>query len=258
MELEGVNIDIPATEPTATAAPAPEESAAAEPVTVDWQKKAATLQEIANRKDKQLARERAEKEELRRYKELYELHTNAPKAPKDESFSDVADLIAAKLEYSQQQKAYDEKLKALQQPKQEQGQQENKQYSPEFIQAVQATSQKIDKAKAANPEFRAIVDQHAQMLDQAPDHIYEAFSALENPEAALFEVLKSGELENIYYMSPAQAAIRIAMAEMRGKVAMRPPVTKAQPPITANKGTSSVRGAENLHGDALLKWMSQP
>lgn len=253
MELEGITIDIPSETPAQAAQGEVETVETIEPV-VDWQKKAQTLQEIANRKDKQIARERAEKEELRRYKEMYELHTNAPKAPKEESYSDVADLIAAKLEYNQQHKAYEDKLKALEQPKQEQGQ--PKQYSQDFLQAVQVTSQKIDKAKAANPEFRAIVDQHAQMLDQAPDHVYEAFSALENPEAALYEVLKSGELENIYYLSPAQAAIRIAMAEQRGKVAMRPPVTKAQPPISPNKGTSSVRSVESLHGESLIKWMT--
>jgi len=252
MELDGITVEIPEVAPVEAESPA-EPTPQAEPV-VDWQKKAQTLQEIANRKDKQLARERAEKEELRRFKELYELHTNAPKAPKEESYTDVADLIAAKLEYSQQQKIYDDKLKALQQPPQ-QAPQAEKQYAPEFLQAVHATSEKIAKAKAANPEFRTLVDSHAQVIDQAPDHVYEAFSALENPEAALYEVLKSGDLENIYYMTPAQAAVRIAMAEQRGKMAMQKPVTKAQPPIAPSKGTSSVRGVESLHGSDLLKWL---
>lgn len=259
MELDGITVDIPANDTEQGAAPEVEVSTETEeapaPEVVDWQKKASTLQEIANRKDKQLNKLRAEMAELARIKQLYELEKTAPQAPKEESFNDVADLIAAKLEYSQRQKQHEEQLKQLQATQGQAPQAEV--MAPEVQQALQQTSDKIAKAVQENPVFRQTLQANIALVEQAPPHIEQLFSHLENPEAALFDVLKSGELEALYYMNPTQAAIKIAQAEQRGKaVMMQRPVTKAQPPIAPNKGTSASRGIESLRGAEALKWLN--
>lgn len=254
MELEGVNIQVNDT-PASDAQVAPAEAPAGQEPAVekDWAKEAQKLQEILNRKDKQLNKERAEKAELARIKELYEAEKNAPKPPKAEDFTDITDEIAAKLEYQAAVKAHNDKMKALQEPPKVE---QPKQYSPEFVQAAQTTAEKVNKAKAENPAFRQLVDQNVHVIDNAPDHIYEAFFALENPEAALFQTLQNGEFEALLDLPPAVAAVKIAMAEQKGKMAMRPPVTKASPPIAPARGTSSVKTPDALHGHDLVKWLS--
>lgn len=224
------------------------------PVEKDWAKEAQKLQEILNRKDKQLNKTRAEMQELARIKALYEAEKSAPKPPKAEDFTDITDEMVAKMDYLAQKKAYEENLKKLQAPQAPETTEQ--QFSPEYIEGAKTTVTKIESAKAANPAFRELIEKNDMLLNQAPAHIEEIFFALDNPEAALFELLQKGEVEALYYMQPQQAALHIARAEMRGKAAMQKPVTKASPPISTVKGTSPTRSIENMRGEDLLKFMS--
>lgn len=173
-------------------------------------------------------------------------------APKEEDFDNYADFLRAQIMHDVRQemgantKAQEEATQKQQ--KETQQQQFIAAKSQEIAKQVQAHSKTI-------PDIAEVIDEYSDLLDYIPPEIEQVFFAADDTALAFYNIAKAGRLADVMQMTPYQAAIEIAKAQMQipSKPTTPPPL-----PIRGAKGTGKpTKALADLEGDALLERLSQ-
>jgi hypothetical protein len=208
-----------------------------------------------SRRDKIIAKERAEKAalaaELEQYRSQIQAKPpqnnqgNANGAPKEDDFDNYGDFLKAEILYNikQEQAQQQEQLNKKQQDYQRQIWEE---------QRTQEIAQKAESHKAEIPDFAQVVEENADYLDDLPEQIQQAFLEADDASLAFYNLAKEGKLEALAAMSPYRAAMEIAMAQSKKPQLNR--VTNAPNPIKSVQGRGSVtKDVSEMSGEELLK-----
>lgn len=192
-----------------------------------------------NRLNKQLAKERAEREQFARKLQEFQAaqEKNSPKSkePQEEDFDNYGEYLQALARYRPEVKQ-DQQIdpRQLQQQAFQQAQQELY-----YNQRVDAVAQQAQKAVQEMPELQNLLEEYSDVLDTYPPEIEMAFLQSENAPMAFYALAKEGKLEQLAFMTPMQAAHEIARAGIRGEqMAKAAKVTKAPTPIKGASGSS--------------------
>lgn len=111
---------------------------------------------------------------------------------------------------------------------------------------------------AADQQFASLVQENADIIAAAPQHIDMMFLQLPTADAvsAAKVLLSEDRLEALYTMPPAMAAAEIGRAIERGAARAKatPPVSRAPQPLAPAKGTAvAFKNEETMSGRDLLR-----
>jgi hypothetical protein len=195
-----------------------------------------------SRRDKQIGKLRAEREQLAAELEKFRQVPAPNKAPQSNNNGEPQEKdFTTYHEYIRAINKFDaEQLLNAREGKQEQTRQS--QQEREWV----AKSEKVvaDAAQTfikENPEAQAIIDEYGDVLDELPPQIKRIFlEAGESAPLAVFNLVKAGKIEELGSMSPARAAMEIGRAMTQAVK----PKTKAPTPLPAARG--SVPGGKSL------------
>lgn len=215
-----------------------------------------------NRLNKQLAKERAQIEQMRKSLEQFEAAQQEQKAPKsnepsEDDFDNYGDYLKALARYRPdavqsggQEKESPEKIR----------EEAFKQAQQQFYmdKRTEAVAQQAQKALQDVPELRNMVEEYSDVLESYPPEIEMAFLQSDNAPMAFYALAREGRLEELAYMNPIQAAHEIARAQIRGEQMVQSArETKAPPPIKGAKPTATgSKSLADMNIDELLKWSS--
>lgn len=207
-----------------------------------------------SRRDKIIAKERAEKAallaEVERYRsQLQATPQNNPQptndAPKEDDFENYADYLKADILH---------KIKQEQAGQEQQNtkRQQEIQYQQWEEQRTQEIALKAETHKAEIPDFSQVVEENADYLDVLPPLIQQAFLEADDASLAFYNLAKEGKLEALATMSPYRAAMEIAIAQTKKPQLNK--VTNAPNPIKGVQGRgSTTKDISDMSGDELLK-----
>ncbi len=213
------------------------------------EKREANRQSHLNRK---LAKQRLREENLQLKAKLSELEQKytAPKVesapsdyPKEENYESIIDYMKAVAKYEAKQE-YQAANKSETQASAE---------NPLRTQAIT----KIKTFVESNPEYAALERQNLQTLQTIPEDIQQAFFKTENPQLALYALMKEDSLDDLYDIAPEDLRYFIGRAEERGKSYLSPVkrATSASAPIEALKGTG--RATKDLNSMSIPELMKK-
>lgn len=206
-----------------------------------------------SRRDKQLAKMRADmaalQAEVSRYRQPQAQTQQAPQtdnsAPKEDDFDDYGSFLEAKL-------LHKIKMEQSVQQKTQQEQQFQSQKQQWVQQREVEISQKVEAHKAEIPDFMQVIEMNADIMDSLPEHIEQAFLEADDAGLAYYNLAKEGKLEALLTMSPYRAAMEIAIAQTKKPTLNR--VSGAPNPIKASSGRGvSTKDVSDMSGDELLK-----
>ncbi len=210
-----------------------------------------------SRRDKIIAKERAEKAailaELERYRSQGQAQTTKPEQsatntkapPNEDDFDNYGDYLKAQVLHEVEQKQAQKQADYEAQQRQAQYQEWEAQQTARIAQAAQSHSQSI-------PDFASVIDEHADIMDELPQHVQTAFLEAEDGALAFYVLAKDGKLDDLVNMTPYQVMREIVKAESRKPSLNR--VTKAPEPIKGVQGRGSVtKDLSELSGSELLK-----
>lgn len=193
-----------------------------------------------SRRDKQIGKLRAEAAALQAELAKYtQSQAQTPKnqnaviegSPKEEDFDNYSDFLEAKLLHKIKQEQT-----AQEKTKQEQAQAAQKQ---EWVNGrEQDIAQKASIHKEEIPDFVEVMQEYADIADEFPEHIVQAFYEADDGSMAFYNLAKDGKLEALATMSPYKAAMEIAMAQNKKSPVVNR-VSNAPAPISAAKGSGS-------------------
>lgn len=198
-----------------------------------------------SRRDKQIGKMRAEMAALQAEIAKYTQNQAQPPknqnvvndgSPKEDDFDNYSDFLEAKLLYKIKQEQT-----AQEKTKQEQALSAQKQ---EWVASrEQEIVSKVDAHKEVIPDFVQVIETYADIADEFPEHIVQAFYEADDAPLAFYNLAKDGKLEALSSMSPYKAAMEIALAQNK-KAPVVNRVSNAPAPISAAKGSGS--GSKSL------------
>lgn len=186
----------------------------------------------------QIARERAQRQQLQR--EVEELRQsrqeNKPEAAKPPSERDFADktyeeLLDAKAKYYASQ-AYQESQK-----KAEESRTQAQQLAWEAERAAKL-DEGAAKAVETFPDFDNVMQENADVMADLSPTVRRAVLEADNGALALYHLAKEGTLEQLNGMSAYKVAATLARAEDKA-LSYQKPVTKTPAPLSPNRGTAA-------------------
>lgn len=260
------NLDIQTQAPTTAALDTEIETAASEPVSesdaqsqddakadedmVVFPKKA--INALAHR-DRKIGKLKAEQAALRAELEQYRSSqaTNqktspqqTQEGPREEDFDSYGDFLIAraKFELKQEQKG-------------EESKKQHTEYEVKKAQWVAEREQfiatKVIEHKKSIPDFETIVNESADIADELPEYIVNAFYEADDGAMAFYNLAKQGKLEELATMSPYKAAMVIARAQDAHVFQQK---TQSPRPMAPAKGTGiTSKPLDDLSGKDLLK-----
>lgn len=166
-------------------------------------------------------------------------------APKEDDFDNYADFIKAQAVYEVTQILEKEKG-AKMQPADELTVQEQ-QY---IAHKQQETATKSAEYARTIPDYQEVVSDNAELINSLPKEIQRIFFDAQDTALATYNLAKSGELADLLFMTPTQAAMKIAQAQVAPQ--LTPPPQPKHKPMQGAKGTASVRSDDALSGKELL------
>lgn len=198
-----------------------------------------------SRRDKQIGKMRAEMAALQAEVAKYTQNQAQPPkshnvvnegSPKEEDFETYGDFLEAKLLHKiKQEQATQDKSKK------EQALSAQKQ---EWVnQREQEIVSKVEGHKGAIPDFVQVIETYADIADEFPEYIVQAFYEADDAPLAFYNLAKDGKLEALSSMSPYRAAMEIALAQNKKSPVLNR-VSNAPAPISAAKGSGS--GSKSL------------
>lgn len=127
-----------------------------------------------------------------------------------------------------------------------------------YEQRTNAVAEQAQKAMQEVPGFQELVTEYGDVLDSFSPEIEMAFLSADNPPMAFLALAKEGRLETLAQMTPTQAAMEIARAQIRGEqMAKASKVSKAPQPIQGVKPTAAAsKGVTDMSADELMKWVN--
>lgn len=198
-----------------------------------------------SRRDKQIGKMRAEMAALQAEVAKYTQNQAQPPKnqtvvnegfPKEEDYETYGDFLEAKLLHKiKQEQATQDKSK------QEQALSAQKQ---EWVnQREQEIVSKVEGHKGAIPDFVQVIETYADIADEFPEYIVQAFYEADDAPLAFYNLAKDGKLEALSSMSPYRAAMEIALAQNKKSPVLNR-VSNTPAPISAAKGSGS--GSKSL------------
>lgn len=201
----------------------------------------------ANRKshlDSKLAKMRRENRELREAVERVskaQAPTASPQvpngAPQEKDFANYGDFIRAEARWEAQQeitKAFSERDTKAQEASKTQA------FTAHQEKRISEITAEATAFAKTNPEYVALFKEHADYMEELPNSIENALLEAENPNLALFALMKEGKLEGLEDLSPYRLAMEIGKAELRGESYLgQNRATNAPTPLNAVKGTGN-------------------
>ena len=226
----------------------PAEVNPAEPVEVEFPKKA---KNALNRKTRQIGELKARLASMEQQLAQFQSKASAPEqdaAPKVEDFKEYPDFLDAKVAY-QQKKGFEEFSRKQQAELQEQ--QRRLQQSQWVQQRGSGLEQAADEFAKQTPDYFDVLEANQDILDSAPAPIVELFLHMEPADAvkAFYGMAKDGTIETLGQMSVPQAALAIARSLNAPK-----PITKAPPPLASAKGRTSTQTLASMDAKKLMEW----
>lgn len=125
---------------------------------------------------------------------------------------------------------------------------EQAQYQLQMQQRQQIIGQKLQEVVKTHPDYQDVLEENADIIDDLPVAIQDVFKFSDNPPLAMYNIAKSGQLEQLAYMNPYQAANVIAAAAQQ----QPRPVSKAPAPMKGNTGANT-GNTTNMSGRELRR-----
>lgn len=214
----------------------------------------------ANRKshqDSKLARMKRENRELR--EAVSKMQAPQPQAPLipgkplEKDFQNYGEFIRAEARWEAQQeitKAFTERDTKAQEASKTQA------FTAQQEKRINQVSAEAAEFAKVNPEYVALYKEHADYMEELPDAVSNALLEAENPNLALFALMKEGMLESLEDLSPYRISMEIGKAELRGESYLgQSKATNAPTPIQGAKGF--VNASKSLADKSVEELMKQ-
>ncbi len=220
-----------------------------EPKEVEFPKKAVNA---ISRRDKIIEKERANKAALQAERDALQAEiakiksSNTQKGgnddgrPKEEDFDTFAEYLKADLLFELERNQATQRAESENSRKQEQLTQQQLAYNAQREQVIVAKGNEYVKSI---PDFQSTLVENADIADEFPAHVVQAFYEADDGALAFYNLAKEGRLEELATMNPYKAAMEIARAESKKPVLNK--ITNAATPIAPVKGSGGA-GSQNL------------
>lgn len=177
--------------------------------------------------------------------------------PREEDFDNYGDFLEAKVMHNLRKEmgAQVEQSNAAQNQ-----QQQIAQYEQYVAQKMQKMNESISEREKKSPgfqeAFRETYEENAELLSYMPPEIERIFFEADDTALAFFNLANSGKLVDVMQMTPYQAAMEVAKAQIQPVMHTQKTAQKQLPPapITGARGTGKTqKGLADLEGDELLE-----
>lgn len=214
------------------------------------------------RRDRQIGKYKAQLEDQnrrfaemqRQIEELTQKSQPKAKEPNEADFDNYGDYLKALATF----KPVDQTTEKVDPEKIQQEAFQKAQKQIYYNQRLEAVTQQAQKAMQEVPGLSQIIDEYSDVLDSFPPEIEMAFLEADNAPMAFYALAQDGKLEQLAQMTPTQAAMEIARAQIRGEqMAKASKVSKAPQPIQGVKpGGAGGKSLSDMSADELMKWQS--
>ena len=165
-------------------------------------------------------------------------------APKESDYESYAEFLEARNDWKIEQKL-----------KEREGKQEQTFKAEQEKQWVVNRTAEVDKESVEfakqYPQFNAVIEEHAETIQELPDSIKVQLLRTNNPSLALLNLAESGVLEELGSMSPEDARVEIRLA-LRQQPTKPPQKSNAPKPLAAARGVvSGVKDPNTMSGREL-------
>lgn len=226
----------------------PENQEDTEEANVPFPKKAVNA---ISRREKQIAKLRAEKAaleaEVSRYRQPQanpQQNQNVSGEPSEDDFDNYGDFLEAKILHKLKAEKAKEETSNIEQQTAQQRSVYEQQKETELMDKMQVHVSKI-------PDFKQVIELNADIADEFPEHIVQAFYEADDGALAFYNLAKDEKLESLLTMSPARAIMEIAKAQLEPSLKR---VSNAPNPIPASRGSMKTqKSMEDMDGEELLK-----
>lgn len=226
----------------------PENQEDTEETNVPFPKKAVNA---ISRREKQIAKLRAEKAaleaEVSRYRQPQanpQQNQNVSGEPSEDDFDNYGDFLEAKILHKLKAEKAKEETSNIEQQTAQQRSVYEQQKETELMDKMQVHVSKI-------PDFKQVIELNADIADEFPEHIVQAFYEADDGALAFYNLAKDERLESLLTMSPAKAIMEIAKAQLEPTLKR---VSNAPNPIPASRGSMKTqKSKEDMDGEELLK-----
>jgi len=103
------------------------------------------------------------------------------------------------------------------------------------------------------PDSKSIAEEYSGVVGDFPENIRLTILKSENPLLALYNMAKSGVLDELGDMSLEDARVEIKLAQRQPKQEVKT-VSTAPKPMSALKGNTSTKSIKGMTGEEILKW----
>lgn len=166
--------------------------------------------------------------------------------PKETEFNNYADYLEAKNAHNIEKKF------AERDSKHEETQRTAKEQAWEAQRLSFIDQKEMELAKEI-PDISSLADEYIDVIRSFSPEIKRLFLEADNAPLAIYNLAKSGKLDELSDMSYARAAMEIGRAETQ---APTKPKTKAPIPLSASRGSvASGKSLDTMSGHELLKWV---
>lgn len=204
-----------------------------------------------SRREKQIAKLRAEKAaleaEVSKYRQPQanpQQNQNVSGEPSEDDFDNYGDFLEAKILHKLKMEKAKEETSNIEQQTAQQRSVYEQQKETELMDKMQVHVSKI-------PDFKQVIELNADIADDFPEHIVQAFYEADDGALAFYNLAKEDKLESLLSMSPAKAIMEIAKAQLEPSLKR---VSNAPNPIPASRGSmKTTKSLEDMDGDEILK-----
>lgn len=103
-------------------------------------------------------------------------------------------------------------------------------------------AEKLNEELKRLPDLATVWQENADILDDLPPAIENAFYEADNAPLAIYTLAQEGLLEGLASMSPTRAAIEIGKAQLRGEERLKSQtISKAPTPMASASGTGGIQ-----------------
>jgi len=199
-----------------------------------------TAKNAISRRNKTIARQRVELEQLRQQIESSSSKTSANSGLQEPNIDDYDDYD--KYETDKTQYLIDNAVNKLtnNQPTNDgmqkpltQAEMARQDWTDE---RTELASTKLDELKSSHPDAEGLLNEYADVFATFSPELEQAVLSLDDAPMAMYNLAKSGELNNITYMHPTMAVNAIIKA---GNIKSTMKVTAAPKPMAASNGSGS-------------------
>lgn len=222
----------------------------------EWPKKAVNA---LSRQKKENNKLRAEMRQMRSqyeqmHKQMQEFmgggnNRKEDNSPKESDFESVLDYLKAQAAH-ESRKAAEEIIKSQQAKSFEDSR--KAQTIAERESHLQSKSAEMAKKV---PDYVEVMQENYDVLLSAPEHISEMIASMPDPALVTYNLLKSGEFENLYSMHPNLAAVKIMNSQSAPAIKK---ASQAPKPISGARGAGGGSGGKpitEMSGEELKKWV---